>query len=150
MNNHKTIYVLIGIPGAGKSYYRETNLNSLKYISCDEIREKHFGQARSFEIRQKVTNIIKENLRALGSENCDFVIDSTYFNKKSEREFLFENFINYNIVAIYLNTSLERAILQNSQRETHRKIAREMIEKFYNEIEPPTQIEPFYEILNIS
>lgn len=149
MNNIKTIYVLIGIPGAGKTYYREKNLSTLNYISCDELREKHFGLERSFEIRQEVSKIIKENLVAMSLETQDFVVDSTYFNKKEERKFLFENFQNFNIIGVYLDTPLKKAISQNNLREEHRRILEKMIEKFYNELEPPSEEENFFDILEI-
>ena len=140
------IYLLIGIPGSGKTFYRENYFKKLAYLSCDEIREQFFGLQRSFEIRQKVRTILQNSILDLSIQEIDFVIDSTYFNKVYERLFLFEHCPNHKIIAVYIKTPLQKAILQNNLRESHRVISQEMIEKFNNEIEPPTDTELFFDI----
>lgn len=150
MSAKNNIYLLIGIPASGKTFYRNKKLSQLNYISCDEIRENIFGFERSFEIRKQLTEIIKTRIISLASHNFDFVIDSTYFNKRDDRTFLFENFPNHNIVAIFFDTPFESAILQNSLRPKHRVIEISMIKKFNDEIEPPAPTEPFHKVIKIS
>src|SRR5690606_6848345 len=149
MRNKNNIFLLIGCPASGKSYFRKKYLNDYEYISCDEIREKEFGFIRTYEIRKKTTFIIKNEIIKLVSEEKNFVIDSTYFNSVNERKFLFEEISNYNIIAIFINVSFYKIVIQNTRRPPHRLISFRMLRKFYNEIQPPEKEEGFRLIFDI-
>lgn len=149
MRPKNNIFLLIGCPASGKSYFRSKYLNNYDYISCDEIREREFGFIRTYAIREKTTCIIKNEIFRLVSEEKDFVIDSTYFNCANERKFFFKEKINYNIIAIFINVSFYKIVIQNTRRPPHRLISFRMLRKFYNEIQPPEKEEGFSLVFDI-
>ncbi len=149
MRIKNSIFLLIGCPASGKSYFRNKYLADYIYISCDEIREREFGFLRTYEIRKKTSSIIKHEILKLVSEKKDFVIDSTYFNQANERAFLFNEISDYNIVAIFINTGFDKIVIQNTRRSFHRFISFKMLKKFYKDIQAPKKKEGFSLIIDI-
>lgn len=142
------IYLLIGAPGAGKSFYCKKNFSGIKIISCDELRESIFGEKRSLEIRK----IIKKNIEKIITEDVlsskieNMVIDTTYFNEASERKFFFTLGNNVNINAIFIKSTLDLCLKQNKLRQGSRVIADNMVKNLFNRVSPPSYDEGFKSI----
>ena len=86
-----TVYILIGVPGAGKTYYTQHKLNGKKVISRDIIRseigikgEKPQGNKKQEEL---VTKIFNEELIKCCKIGKDFVIDNTNVRKLYRDEY---------------------------------------------------------------
>lgn len=80
-----TMYVMIGIPGSGKSYYIENNLKDVVQVSRDLIRsemgipgEKPQGTKKQ---EKQVTELFIERMLECCKNKQDFVIDNTNVRK---------------------------------------------------------------------
>lgn len=115
-----TVYVMIGIPGAGKNYYIDNNtfLNNLPTVSRDDIRseigiagEKPMGSKIQ---EDEVTRISNERIKKYCREKESFIINNTSLKKIYRKDIV--NLIkpyNPKIIFIYVealdfNTNLER------------------------------------------
>lgn len=141
---------MIGAPGAGKSNYCNRERQDLEVISCDQLREKYFGDARSYEIREIIKNKIKEILNEKVDKSQDVVIDTTYFNEKEERRFLFSLGEDVKINAIYIKSSLDRCLKQNKMRPCNRVVPDEMVIYLYRKLCEPNYDEGFASIITFT
>lgn len=140
------IYLLLGSPGAGKSHYCSRNFKNVQVVSCDVIRESMFGSMRSYEIREKVLQEIKNIVSGKVALRQDVVLDTTYFNELEARSFLFGFGGSVKVHAIYIATSLRDCLERNKMRATERVVSDEMVEMLYARISPPSDGERFESI----
>lgn len=80
-NDDFCVYFMIGIPGSGKTTYRNTNLSNLPVVCRDEIRteigikgEKPKGTKKQ---EDEVTNIQNERIFKYARQKQSFIIDAT-------------------------------------------------------------------------
>lgn len=143
------LYVMCGIPGAGKSTWVRnycTPYDSI-HISRDEIRfnmvkatEPYFSKER--KVFKEFIKQIKEGLE----QGQDVFADATHINFASRNKIL--QAINHNLYdevqIIYIDTPLDIAIKQNELRRfTRSYVPPEVIEKMYSQFEEPTFDEGF-------
>jgi predicted kinase len=133
----------MGAPGSGKSSYVQNHLNSLRVISCDEIREKEFGYERSYRIRFFVLEIMLDEIKAAYETGRDFVVDSTYFNEGKTRKRLFRYIPASAVSVVFLNPGLDACLRQNSRRLGHRRVEAHMIEYLHECLDSPSEEEGF-------
>lgn len=135
------VYLLIGIPGSGKSTYSDA-LN-LPIISRDVIRielglvkegEKGVGNHSQ---EKMVSEKFDERMRKYCHQKQSFIIDNTNLKKKYRDEFK-GKLVKYNpnIKFVYFDTPFE---LCCERRED--QISREIMERMYGGLEIPTNIE---------
>lgn len=141
-----TCYLLIGSPGAGKSTYINEKFPELHVISCDQIREEHFGFSRSIDIRLSVLKILLDEISKAHLNSKKFVIDTTYFNEISTRNVLFKYIPASLISVIFIKKSLDTCIIQNARRVRHRRVNEDMIRILYKRIDYPCLEEGFKKI----
>lgn len=171
------LYVLVGIPGSGKS---TAGARYGTVYSSDDIREKLFGDsALQFEekavkeylhrikpeLRQEELDTLSEkDLIAAGNSMVfsrlnrdvkkalqrgeDVVYDATSLTPKTRKAILKKFAGLYDhTVAIFVNTDLEEAKRRNAGRE--RKVPDEVIEKMYSQLRAPDVSEGFDEVIEI-
>lgn len=135
------VYLLIGIPGSGKSTY--SNSLNLPIISRDVIRielglvkegEKGVGDYHQEKI---VSEKFDEKMISLCQQKKSFIIDNTNLKKKYRDNFK-EKIMKYNanVKFVYFDIDFE---LCCSRREG--QISREIMQKMYDGMEIPTEIE---------
>lgn len=126
----KTLYIMCGVPGSGKSWYAKNVLMNKHtiYISRDEIRfslvredEEYF--AKEDQVFKAFVNQINQ---ALGAEdNIDVVIaDATHLNWNSRRKLLNALNIKMNktnrdikVIPVWMDTPLFMCKQRNEHRE---------------------------------
>lgn len=137
------VYLLCGIPGAGKDTWIKRNLPDLPVVSLDAIRERMDVDFKDNQGRvlQESQEEAKRYLRAKKS----FVWNATNINRQ-RRQGLVELFYTYKarVTIVYVHCTLERALSQNRQREVQVKEA--VIEQFFAKLEPPT-LDEAHEVL---
>lgn len=152
----KTLYVMCGCPGLGKSTWIVKNLHKFKgytaVVSRDAIRFSllHEGEdyfARENEVYAKFINDIK-----FGLENADNVIaDATHLNEASRTKLLRKlgaSLKNVEIIAIVLKGSLELALERNENRkDTLSYVPEDVIRNMYRRFTMPRFIEGFHKII---
>jgi predicted kinase len=121
------VYIMCGIPGAGKSTYCQTNLSGVKHISRDDIRVQ-LGyilpgeKAKlTYEQENKVTKEEYKQIKECINNNVDIVIDDINITKKGRKQLIkyINTFDNTNIIAVNiitpLNICIERRVGQISE-----------------------------------
>ena len=144
-----TLYILIGVPGSGKSTYAEElyqkSEKGIYIVSSDEIRKYLYGNESCQSNPSKVFTlahcVIKSQLRA----NYDVIFDATniYKNNREQliKEILFEIDKPVRFVAIYFDTPIEECIKRQEYR--NRKVPQKVIEKMGRQIDKPIFEEGF-------
>ena len=134
-----TAYVMIGVPGSGKSTWIKVNLPDIPVVSRDIIRaemglcemgDKIVGDR--FQ-EQEVTEKEYQKMQELCDSGSSFAIDDINTGKYRKQlvDFLRKN--NYKIVMVRINTPLEVC-----QKRRTGQIKPEVIERIYNFIIEPT------------
>lgn len=148
------LYIMVGVPGSGKSTYAKKHFPGASYVSRDKIRfdlvaenEEYFS--KEDEVFTEFINTINLEL-AYGN---DVVADATHLNPKSRHKLLKNldiNLIrNIEIIAVIMATPLEECIKRNENRKgTRAYVPPEVIKKMYNSFKTPT-FEELYTIDNV-
>lgn len=128
----KTLYMLIGLPGAGKSTWLKENADCGVIISRDQIRfsmvkenEPYFS--KETEVFNRFIKIIQKYIDDKYTENI--YVDATHINKSGRNKVL--NRLNLtNIdkkVGVIATTPLHTCLLRNSLREGHEQVPETVI-----------------------
>lgn len=150
----KTLWIMSGIPGCGKSYVAKNELmhgNGWRYISRDEIRlnyldedDKHF--AHEGAVYDEFIYRIRE---ALISEGVfDVIADATHLNWASRRKLLtalgHEIDLNkINIVVVVVKADYQTCLMRNKTRTGRAYVPENIISSMNKHYRHPNK-DPFY------
>ena len=143
----KNLYIVMGLPGSGKSTWLKEHLNDPVIVSRDEVRFSMPGEnSKYFDNEKKVfskyVNTIQEYLDS--SNNIDVYADATHINQKSRNKLLNKlNLKDVNINILYINTPVEECIKRNNNREGLEKVSEKVIRDFNERLEVPTHNEKY-------
>ena len=125
--NDKTLWMMVGAPGSGKTYVAKHFLmrgTGWRYVSRDEVRFEFLADDEEyFAHENEVYDIFIYRLRAaLEEEGCFNVIaDATHLNKWSRgkliRNLKKECHFDFNIVPVVVLASESDMLQRNAQRE---------------------------------
>lgn len=121
-----SLYILVGIPCSGKSYYAKKIFEpkNIKIVSTDEIRieisgTRKFDIDRNNEIFETAFSRIKEELIS----GRDVVFDATNTNKKYRRTVIkLGKSCKSRIVAVVMKTPLSVCLKRNRERPEESKL----------------------------
>lgn len=123
----KTLYMLIGLPGAGKSTWLKTYADNGVIVSRDAIRFAMIGEdepyfSKETEVFNRFIEIIQECIDDEYIENI--YIDATHVTKAGRNKVL--NCLNLDKVdkkcAVLATTPLHTCLLRNSLREGRERV----------------------------
>lgn len=136
-----TLYILIGVPGSGKSTWANMFCKHLRYVSRDEIRfdlinenEDYFSHEK--EVFSKFVGTITQTL----VDGFSVVADATHINMASRRKLTYaiDNlFKDYNIVYVIFDTPYEICFARNNMREGRAHVPEEVLKNMYNSFRAP-------------
>lgn len=115
----QTVYIMIGIPGAGKTTYAKTKLAHAAYLGTDAIREELFGKELTLRGHKRVHQIMHERMLHYLEEGRDVVIDCTNITRKRRKILLNVIPPGHQIVALFMDTPLLQALKNNRSRKRH-------------------------------
>lgn len=113
----QTIYIMCGIPGAGKTTYARQNLSHAVYLGTDGIREELFGKELTLRGHGRVHRILHRRAREWIAAGKDVVIDCMNLSRKDRKVLLRLIPPHCRAVCVYLATPVRTAIQQNKQRK---------------------------------
>lgn len=138
----KTLYLLCGIPGSGKSYWSKTVKDAV-VVSRDEIRFSLLSDGEDyFSHEDEVFDIFIKNIKKALEENDLVVADATHITKKSRNKTLdCLNLKNVDVIPVCFKVPLETIFKRNEQRTGRALVPRSVIRRFYSQFDPPTKNE---------
>lgn len=140
-------YMLIGLPGSGKSFYtKKLNEETGAIIhSSDAIREELFGSEEVQTESSKVFDLLHRRVKEDLAKGNDVIYDATNINSKRRRAFL-QELKKYNCkkTAIFIATPYEKCLKQNKLRA--RKVPEYVIKRMYMSFNVPCMQEGFDEV----
>ena len=159
------LYVMIGIPGSGKSTYVKEYLKeyletclykTTKYVSRDDIRLKYLKEeddhfARETEVYNE---FIDEILDGFINYDCT-IADATHLSKGSRAKLLgtlYKDIKDYNIkvIGIVMDSDPETCLERNSKRQGRALVPENIMKSMINAFTIPKKSEGFDEIEIIS
>jgi predicted kinase len=145
-------YVLVGVPGSGKTTYAREHLPRALRISLDDLRLMFTGRTFDARVESAVAvagDALKESLAAFAaSKRVDLVHDATNVSR-GRRAALIATASRHGLipVAIYLPVSLALALDRNRLRPF--PVPSQAIRRFVRILVPPSRDEGFAEIVTV-
>lgn len=152
MKKQPIAYMLVGIPGSGKSTFVREYLSNIPYVSSDYYLEK-WAKERGTTYNDIFMNEVKnsqaemyKDLDIMIAMKNDFIWDQTNIDKKTRAAKLKKIPDFYRKVAVYFPVDLEVAKSRNAAR--NRSIPSHVIESMHDKFEIPTLDEGFDTIVD--
>lgn len=147
------LYVLVGIPGSGKTTYAREHLSNAMRVSLDDIRLMLSGVAFNPRYESMVGAIgisaLDIALASSRRRGHDVVFDATSVNRRWRGESIRRAVANgVKAHCIFFDVPLSLALERNRSRP--QPVPEVAIVRFYRQLQPPSLDEGFVEITVIS
>lgn len=154
------LYMMIGVPGSGKSTYAKNFIKyarykegrNIVYISRDEIRFGLLKEGDSYFSREKqVYKIFIESAKTALKEGKDVLIDATHMTWGSRHK-VFKNLAGIDGVEVYgmwMRTSFMECVKRNQAREGKYRVPDDQFKNMVDNFEEPELDEGFKNIQEI-
>lgn len=144
-----TLYVMVGLPGSGKSTIAEkliSGIHNSKIFSSDEYRKSLLGDIEDQSQNQKVFDTLLKDLKMfLCCGYVTAVFDATNVTVKSRRK-VFDSVRNLGcrVIAVVVPTTIEQCIENNEKRD--RVVPIPVLFKMMRQFEMPQKFEGFDDV----
>ena len=142
---NKTLYVMCGPAGSGKSTWIRCNAKAgtSAHISRDRIRFNMVAEDQNYFSREK--EVYREFTRQISKAlNCEWVddvyADATHLSEKSREKLLGEILSIYprcDVIPVVVKPSIEQCLTQNAQRSGREFVPETVIKNMYKSFEDP-------------
>lgn len=140
------LFVMIGVPGSGKSTYTKKHFNKSLVVSTDDIRYEMTGDESCQSKNKEVFTTAKIRVRDRLNNGCDCVFDATNITRTSRKEFIEIGLeCNASVIAVEFMTPLCTCLERNMSRERH--VPENVIKNMYGRLEHPSEDEGFSMII---
>lgn len=138
-----TMYMMIGLPGSGKSTIANEIGKELgiPVVSSDEVRKEVTGSEEDFSKDGYIWGEVIPNKLKSALLKGDVIFDATNLRVRDRNKTKKAIGLEYEYQAIYVDVPLETCIERQESRD--RKVPPERIEEMYNEMVAPTAKEGF-------
>lgn len=131
-NDKKTVYIMMGIQGSGKSSFCSIFLSDVKRVNLDTLHT-----------RNKEMLMIDE----CHSKGYDYVVDNTNPTRKDRARYISSaKESGYRVIGYFMESKLQECIRRNNQREGKERIPSKAIAMTSNKLEMPSVEEGFDEL----
>lgn len=146
----KRFYVLVGIPGSGKSTYAKLFLPKALRISLDDLRLMLTGQTFVAKLEPLVAELGRASAEAVAgyaaAQGYDVVFDATNVTPQRRKPLIdLARRFGLSPVGIYVPVPLE--IAQQRNRDRPEPVPPAIVASFFGRLIPPTLVEGFDEIM---
>ncbi|MBO4531356.1 MAG: ATP-binding protein [Paludibacteraceae bacterium] len=132
MNRKKTMYIMMGIQGSGKSTFCSQYLPNVERINLDTLHTRN-----------------KENLliQDCQTKGCDYVIDNTNPSREERARYIpAAKQAGYQVIGYFMQSRLQECIQRNNLRVGKERIPAKAIAMTSNRLEMPSLSEGFDEL----
>jgi predicted kinase len=146
------LYVLVGIPGSGKTTYARKYLADKWRVSMDDLRfmlsVEPYAEPLQPVVVELEHTILERLLAGVNSRFNDIVVDATSVTRERRRRYI-ELARKYGArpVAVFIQTPLEVALARNRQRAN--VIPESVIYRMHQMLEPPSRDEGFEYVITV-
>lgn len=140
-NDRKSnVYLMSGLPGSGKDYYINKNLNDLNIISLDNIRKQL--KVKPTDNQGKVISFAMDKAKEYLRKGEDFVWNATNTSYNIRQKLLntfnlYKPYINW----VYIHDSYENILSKNKSRNDVEIVPDNVIFNLMKKLEIPTILE---------
>lgn len=130
----KTLYMLAGIPGSGKSYFgREfAQEHNIEYVSRDEIRFSLLKDGEDYFSHETDTwNMFIAAIRMALDTTGSCVADATHTTRSGRKKLLNALRRDVDVHILYMNTPLPLCLSRNATRNGYANVPEDVICKMY-------------------
>lgn len=140
----RTLYVLSGFPGSGKSHWAKTYAKEhpeTHIVSSDKIREAYFGSRQNMEHEKEVWNIFLQELHRFPEEenNCTVIADCTNLTNYYRSYYNLQTPEYDRHILVILDVSFERSSARNSARIPEKKVPQGAMDHLKAQYEAPNK-----------
>lgn len=139
-----TLYVMVGVPGSGKSTWAKANLTNAEYISRDTVRLSIIKDNEDLfshedEVYDKFCDVIADGL--LSGRNM--VADATHLSHGARQKLvraLSKRHVTankYDIIFVMLDTPVSECIVRDDKREGRSHVTAPVIQRMYKSLTTP-------------
>lgn len=152
-----TVYMLIGVPGSGKSTYIRTNkmLKGLPVVSSDTYIEAYakLSEKTYDEVFEKAigpaTDYVNSALEHCIKNNKSFIWDQTNLSRSSRRRKLAMIPRHWQKIAVVFKMPHKDELERRLANRAGKTIPKDIMSKMIDQFEPPNASEGFDRILTI-
>lgn len=131
-DHEKTVYIMMGIQGSGKSTFCSVFLSDAVRINLDTLHT-----------RNKEALLIADCQR----KGCDYVVDNTNPTREDRARYIpVAREAGYRVIGYFLQSRLQECIQRNNQRSGKERIPSKAIAMTSNKLEMPSRSEGFDEL----
>lgn len=114
-----TLYLMVGISGAGKTTWAKRQMPEAEYIGSDGIRMELFGKELTLKGYHRVHRIMNQRMRAALEQGRDVVVDSVHLSRRARRRVLRAVPQGVRCIAVWIDTGVVQAIRNDACRQRH-------------------------------
>ena len=159
------IYVLVGPPGVGKSYWVEQNVHDPYIISYDKVidivrkplglKYDEIAGPRAGTHRKEIERLHKDRIKGAAASGKDIVVDMTNMGSKARRRALAAiqgREGDYEKIAVFfdyrgMEDLIQRSVDKRAQQLQDKNISPRAIQDMLGRFEMPTREEGFDDII---
>jgi len=146
LNTKPCLYVMVGLPGSGKSTFAHQELKGCVICSSDELRRTLFGDENDQSHNDVLFITLHKQIMDNLLEGKSVVYDATNLTLKNRHATIdiIKHNINCSIVAVLMATPIDICLINNDSRQ--RKVPHEVIYNMVRKFQMPMLSEGFDQI----
>ena len=132
----KTVYIMIGIQGSGKSEFCRQHLPEVVRVNLDTLKTRNNEKRLIAECHEKGSCYVVDNTNPSREDRARYIIPA--------RD------AGYHVIGYFMQSRLQECIARNNLREGRERIPAKAIAMTSNRLELPSRAEGFDELFFVS